>query len=82
MKLTLDVKLTPRELATAFCDMDDEAQAQFFIDCADIMQGWHAANREMQAMYIGRHLRDCACSTDAARDLVRNIADAAGKDGA
>ena len=76
MKLAVDVTLTPVHLAEAFCELDDEAQAQFFIEAARIMSAWpDVAARVMQAHAIGRHLRDCACSTYEARALVQDIAE-------
>ncbi len=77
MKLTVEAEVSPLMLAEAFCKMVDEEQAQFFIECTAIMGRWGAGKRSQQAYYIGNHLRTCACSTDAARDLVREIADAA-----
>lgn len=76
MKLTVDIKLTPRELAQAFCDMDDEAQAQFFIDAADIASGWKGALADWQWHTVGKHLLRCECSTDLAREMVTSIAEA------
>jgi len=29
--------------------------------------------QSLQEHYIGRHLRDCACSTEDAREMLRNI---------
>lgn len=76
MKITVEADFTPLMLAEAFCDMGDEEQAQFFIECTAIMGRWGAGKRSMQAHYIGGHLRQCACSNDATRELVREIADA------
>jgi len=76
MKLTVNVKLTPAELAAAFCELDDEAQAQFFIDAARIAETWGGAGPAMQWFTVGRHLKTCACSTYEARAMVREIADA------
>lgn len=72
MKLEHNVKLTPAQVAEAFWELFDDEQAAVFIEIdritADI--GWH---REMQFSAIGKHLRDCECSTDGARLLVRCI---------
>lgn len=73
MKYEFDLKLTPRQLAELFCDMDDDAQAQFFVECAAVMEEWPAHARLMQLHLVGEHLRDCKCSTDEGRELVRNI---------
>ena len=78
MKFTTDINidLTPVVLAEAFCELDDEKQAQFFIECARIVQTWEPAAKCMQWYYVGRHLKTCACSTYEARDMVKEIASA------
>ena len=68
--------VTPRAIAELFCDLDDEKQAQFFIECGEIMKTWKGGGRPLQACLIGSHLRTCACSTFEARELVREIAEA------
>ena len=75
MKLSMDVQLTPMQLAEAFCEMSDERQAQFFIDVARISATW-SGGAGMQWFSVGRHLRNCECSTEEARDLVMEIAEA------
>jgi hypothetical protein len=82
VKLEVNVELSPAQLAKAFCDMDDEAQAQFFIECARLAEGWRASasdptilGPDWQWYTVGRHLRTCACSTEEARDMVRGIAE-------
>ena len=76
MKLSVmvDVPLTVEQLAGLFSELDDDAQAKFFVEVARIMQSWTPYERDMQAAYIGRHLRDCECSTESARELVAEIA--------
>ena len=73
MKLSLDFNLTPAQVAEAFCDLDDERQAQFFVEVARLAQEWPKAH--YQWSLVGNHLRDCECSTEAARDMVREIAE-------
>jgi hypothetical protein len=81
VKLTVEHKLTPRELAEAFCEMNDEDQAQFFIECADVAKAWTfgagSYGADWQWFTVGRHLATCECSNDDARDMVREIARAA-----
>jgi hypothetical protein len=77
MKLTVERRLTPVEIAEAFCELDDEQQAQFFIEAARIAEGWPANPRVMQWYSIGRHLATCSCSTWEAREMVRVIGEAA-----
>lgn len=76
MKLEFEMKLTPRQVAEAFCDLDDEAQAQFFIEVAAIASDWTGGlGQDWQWWKVGRHLRDCSCATEEARDVVRSMAD-------
>jgi hypothetical protein len=77
MKITVEAEFTPLMLAEAFCDMGDEDQAQFFIECTAIMGRWGPGKREMQAHYIGGHLKTCACSNEKTRDFIGEIAYAA-----
>lgn len=65
-------------LAEQFCELDDDAQAQFFVHVARIMATWKGETfgnsaAEVQAFFIGRHLATCECSTEVARELVRGI---------
>ena len=77
MKLTLDRKLTPAEIAEAFCELDDEQQAQVFIEIGRVASGWKADGGlpTMTWHEVGRHLRDCPCSTYEGRQVVEDIAD-------
>lgn len=84
-KLTksIEVELTPQDIAAAFCQMDDDEQSQFFVHVAAIMTGWCEENPAafyFQTNAIGSHLRTCKCSTEEARDLVRLIAESAGSE--
>lgn len=63
-----------RPLAVEFCKMNDDQQAQFFMEVARIMDTWGAGKRDQQAWYIGRHMATCQCSTEEGRELVRMIA--------
>ena len=72
MKVTIEVKLTPKQIAEAIAGLDDEGQAQVFIDLAEIAKDWKDSG--MQWFSVGRHLRDCSCSTYEARSLVEGIA--------
>ena len=67
---TVKVPISVRRLAEILANMNDEQQAQFFIEAADLMKGY----AERQCIYIGKHLRECECSTDGARELIEAIA--------
>lgn len=69
------VRMTPLLIAEAFAEMDDEGQAQFFIEVAAIAATWGGdVQVGRQWTLVGAHLRDCACATEEARDMVRSIA--------
>lgn len=61
-------------LAKAFAGLDDDSQAQFFVKVAKIAADTYENPQENQWWYVGRHLRECACSTEEGREMVRNIA--------
>jgi hypothetical protein len=79
MKIEVTVALTPHRLAEAFCDLSDEEQAQFFIECAEIAETQWDHHAGMQWSAIGGHLRTCECSTYEARQMVEDIASATRK---
>src|ERR1700730_17711730 len=77
VKVSAEISVTPQILAEAFCGMDDEAQAQVFIEVARIAkERWEpdGGNIGMQWAALCRHLRTCACSTEEAREMVATIA--------
>jgi hypothetical protein len=68
------VTATVADLAAAFVDLDDDTQAQFFVAVAARMAAWTAHERNIQLLRIGRHLRDCSCSSPEARLMVLELA--------
>lgn len=72
--VTTEIELSIDAAAKWFAGLDDDQQAQFFVAVAEeskrfpLPQGfqWYA---------VGGHLRNCTCSTDEARDMIRTIAD-------
>lgn len=74
MIITADVTLTPAQLAAIWCELDDDAQAQFFIEAAHLAAKWGPLARDTQARAIGAHLRTCTCSNDETRRFVMTIA--------
>jgi hypothetical protein len=65
--LSLDI------VAKWFAGLSDQSQADFFIAVANEGKSFdrHQGN---QWFYVGRHLRDCECSTDEARQMIQTIA--------
>lgn len=75
-EITIDVVLTPQQIAAAFAGLSDDDQAQVFIEVARLAAEWPPGNLD-QWYAVGRHLATCKCSTDEARVLVQRIADGA-----
>ncbi len=76
-----DLKLTPAQLAEAFCDMIDEDQAQFFIESARIAATWTTKHggASYQWYVVGKHLKTCECSTEEARTMITDISGGMGQ---
>lgn len=69
-----DVDCRSKAIAELFCAMTDDGQAQFFVHVAATMAKWPRVGAcETQAFYIGKHLRDCECSTEGGREFIRSI---------
>lgn len=79
MKITaeIDVPMDVTTLAKLFCNLGDELQAQFFIECAKEAAKWDVDVKSWGASWqwkkVGGHLRDCECSTPEARQMVTDI---------
>lgn len=72
--VSCDIALTVQQLAEFFCQITDDAQAQFFVHVDRIMGMWDApGSRCMQIKSIGDHLRECKCSTQGAREWIREL---------
>ncbi len=72
----VDLLLSPAQLAALFCELNDEDQAQFFIEAARIGLTW--LDGGYQWHLVGKHLRTCSCSDDDARSLVKDVYDGMG----
>lgn len=70
---TQTIELDLDMLAKAFANLDDDAQAQFFVKVAAIAESY-LRPQENQWWYVGRHLRECECSTEGGREVIRSIA--------
>jgi hypothetical protein len=71
VEMKCEVEIDVETMARVFCNLDDDAQAQFFVKVAEIAKTFpHFDN---QWYYLGGHLRNCECSTDDARDMIDSI---------
>jgi hypothetical protein len=81
MKIEVEMRLTPEQLAAAFCDLDDDSGAKFFVACAEIATKTFELRNYGQWWEVGKHLRTCACATEEARDMVSAITSAGAGEG-
>ena len=72
MTLTGQVEVGPKELAQAFCDLNDEQQADFFEAVGGIADGWSGT---MQFFMVGRHMKTCECVTQSGIRVIEEIHD-------
>ena len=56
MEHKVDIELTPRMLAEAFCDLYDDQQAEFFAHCKQISDDWKNGGIYGQALSIVRKM--------------------------
>lgn len=74
IKTETEVDLNVELAAQVFANLDDEQQADFIIQVAEIAKGWGPGKAWYQWFTIGRHLATCDCSTQEARDMILEIA--------
>jgi hypothetical protein len=75
-EIDLDIKTA----AQWFVGLSDEQQADFIIAVAGEAKKWPVNDWAGQFWYVGRHLRDCHCSNEDAREVVRIMAAALAPD--
>lgn len=69
------IKIDLKSAAEWFANLSDERQADFFVEVAEASKKWECQGRWTEQYWlVGKHLRTCECSTDDARDLVRELA--------
>jgi len=73
LQCQMTIELSLDQLAEAFANLDDDSQAQFFCRVAAIALTWKGFSKDMQWYYVGKHLRECECSTDDGREMLREI---------
>lgn len=70
---TTTIDLSIETAAGWFCGLNDDQQCKFFVEIARIASGWPRPADD-QWWFIGGHLRNCKCSTEEAREMIRGIA--------
>lgn len=74
----VEVALDLETAAKWFSGLSDDEMCKFFVLVADEAERWPRnlmnVGPEMMWYFVGGHLRNCTCSTDAAREMIRGIA--------
>jgi hypothetical protein len=65
------VDLDVETMARVFCELDDDQMCKFFVEVHRIA-GQNPAF-DNQWYYLGGHLRNCECSNEGTREMLRNI---------
>lgn len=66
------IELDIQTAAKWFSGLSDDEMCKFFVAVAAEAESW-PGSAETMWWYVGRHLRECECSTELARDLIRGI---------
>lgn len=74
MKIVHETRLTPEQVAEAFCELNDDQMALFFEEVGKIAKDWKGS-AGMQWYLTGQHMKSCACVTDIGRSVVDEIHD-------
>ena len=71
----VEVPLSVRDLAEAFCQFSADEQAEFFADVNRIMQSWNYGGGPMQRHYIGKAMQgdDMAGAREWLHDLFNDV---------
>lgn len=68
--VTTEIELDIETAAKWFAALDDDEMCKFLVAVAREAQSY-PGSPDNQWYYLGGHLRNCACSTEAAREMVR-----------
>jgi hypothetical protein len=74
MKIKVEVELTMKQIAEAFCEMDSGEQAMFFIECAGLAQAW-GGKGEHQWRMVGASLAGHTGPIVLAHGMIESIQD-------
>lgn len=66
------INLDLETAAKWFCGLSDDEQCRFFVAVAREAESF-GGGYSSQWFFVGSHLRNCECSTDDAREIVREM---------
>lgn len=70
IKVTTEIDLDIETAAKWFAGLDDDQMCRFLVAVAAEAQ-LYPSSPDNQWYYLGGHLRNCPCSTDDAREMIR-----------
>jgi len=73
VRMEIEIDLDIETAARWFAGLDDDQMCKFLVAVAKETESY-PCSPENQWYYLGGHLRNCECSTDGARDMVRKWA--------
>lgn len=73
IKVTTEIELDIETAAKWFANLDDDSMCRFLVAVAEEARRF-PGDPDNQWFYLGGHLRNCACSTDEAREMIRKWA--------
>lgn len=73
IKVTTQIELDIATAAKWFASLDDDEMCKFLVAVAEEAKSFDG-NPDNQWYFLGGHLRNCACSTPEAREMVKRWA--------
>lgn len=73
IKITTEVEIGLEDAAKWFSELDDDAQARFFVAVGRHAAKWGDGWAEAQWFSVGSHIKNCECSSLEARQFVLEL---------
>lgn len=73
VQITTEIDLDIETAAKWFASLDDDAMCKFLVAVADEAKKF-SGSPDNQWYYLGGHLRNCECSTDDVREMIKSWA--------
>jgi hypothetical protein len=70
IKVTTEIELDIGTAAKWFAALSDDEMCRFLVAVAEEAKSY-PSNPDNQWYYLGGHLKNCECSTDDAREMIR-----------
>jgi hypothetical protein len=70
IRVTTEIDLDIETAAGWFANLDDDAMCRFLVAVAEKAKAY-PSDPDNQWYFLGGHLRNCECSTEDAREMIR-----------